>query len=359
MKYIKYLTTLLVVLFAATACETDLETAQLSDPAEFKAPVLNNPGNVVVNASNLRTESVVFTCTPADFGVNVGIQYCLYFKLGDLEALVGRAYSPSISLTKLDLNGAVVNSLKVKANEAADIEAYMVASIGETEVKTASSNVVKFNVKTYEAPLRLLYVPGHYQGWDPAKTWIYETGGGTNIYEGMFDFIEDATNSPGFSGFKFNDTPDWDTSWGFEHFSATSDFTSSNDGNLMLPAGKWQISVNISAMSIEAKKVTKVGLLGAFGGWEAGEVEFVYDAAKNVWVSPAVTFGAEGLDFLVRLNEDWNAGKYGDSGEKDPALNGVKLTTGGGNNIFVPEAGTYVMTLYADRTPYVLVMNKQ
>ncbi len=358
MRHIKYMMTLLVALFAATACETDMETARLSDPAEFKAPVLNNPGRVVINASNLRTESVTFTCTPADFGVAVGIQYSLYFKKGELEVLAGRAYAPSIVLSKLDLNGAVVNSLKVTANEEADIEAYMIASIGDTDVQTARSNSVMFKVRTYEAPLRQLYVPGHYQNWTPANTWIWETGGGTNIYEGMFDFIEDAANTPGYSGFKFNDTPDWDTSWGFDDFTTTSDFTSSDDGNLMLPAGKWQISVNLTAMSIEAKKVTKVGLLGSFGGWEAGEVEFVYDVAKNVWVSPAVTF-TDGLDFLVRLNEDWTAGKYGDSGEKDPALNGVKLTAGGGSNIFVPEAGTYVMTLYADRTPYVLVMDKQ
>jgi hypothetical protein len=83
-----------------------------------------------------------------------------------------------------------------------------------------------------------------------------------------------------------------------------------------------------------------------------------------VWVSPAVTFKeSDGLAFLIRLNtandpNNW-AFKFGTNGEASAEVpGGIKLVQGGGD-ITVPSAGTYIMKLHGNRTPYVLVMEKQ
>lgn len=357
MKYIKYIVATMLAVLTLTACETDVTTVELPESSQYKAPVLNQQGAIVINGDNIKTESVVFTCSKADFGVASAIQYSLYLKKGDLSVLAARSYYPSIIIGKSDFNGYVVNSLKVAANEAADVDAYVVASLGDSDIATPASNTVTFNVKTFKAALRATYIVGALQGWKPESGLLMlETAGGTNIYEGMFNFID---GGDGTSGFKITDAQDWTHgNWGFDAFKGVgAGITKSDDGNLVVAAGIYKISVNITAMTIEATPITTVSALGSFGGWEAGEVDMTYSAETNLWTSPVVTF-ADGLDFLIRLNKDWNS-KLGDSGERDTELGGVNLIYKAGENILVPSAGSYILKLHANRTPYVLVMEKQ
>ncbi|MEG2771022.1 MAG: SusE domain-containing protein [Alistipes sp.] len=362
MKYIKYIMTMFAAAATLTACDTELETVGLPDASTYIAPVLNAHDAVVVNIDNVKTEEVTFTYSKADFGVPTAIQYSLYLKLGERSTLAARSFSTSITMGKADFNGIVVNTLKVPANSSADIEAYIVAQMGTTEVVTPASNNITFNVKTFKAALRNLYVPGWFQGWAPEKApKIWETSGGSNVYEGLFNFTEDVAGTPGFSGFKIIDSPDWDHgNWGFDKFKVDKNFTAASDGNLQLKPGIWKIKVTLissAERTIEATPVTSVNMLGSFGGWDAGEVDMTYSPVTNVWTSPVVTF-TDGLDFLVRLNKSWDF-KLGDSGERDQELGGVNLVSYGGENILVPAAGSYIMKLYADRAPYVLVMEKQ
>lgn len=363
MKYIKYIMAMVAMAFAVSSCDTEIDTVTLPQSSEYVAPVLDAQATVVVNEDNVKTESVVFTCTEADFGTSVSVQYSLYLTKGEAVVMAGRSYYPSITILKGDFNGFVVNSLKVPANSTAEIGAYVVAAISDTEVVTPASNTVMFNVSTFKAELRRIYVVGSFQGWAPEKApQIFESAGGTNIFEGVVNFTEDI-GTPGFSPFKITNALSWNEgNWGFDAFTCGANFTKTDDGNLVLPAGIWKIAVNLTAMTIDAEAYATFGLTGGCNGWAEAQNElFTYDVLTGLWKSEPLTF-SDDLGFLIRKANDWDAAnKFGDSGEQSQDIEGGinLLQSSSATNILVPEAGTYVFTVHANRSPYVLVMEKQ
>lgn len=355
-----------IILFAVVAlfasCETDVDTPQIYTPSQFVAPVIGNCGDVIVNADNSASENVIFTWEPADFGLQVQVLYSVYLTSGEASALLGTSSSTSLTISKGDLNGVVINGLDVAANTTADVSAYVTAELaGTKDYEAIKSNISnKFKVTTFAAELKKLYAVGLFNGWNEKDAVeIWETSGGTNVYEGMLNLLDDGT---GLSGFKILTERSWggEGNWGYDAFTVGDKFTSSSDGNLVLPAGYWKISVNRTAMSIDAVSVTSVDILGTFNDWNeaAGDTPLTYDAVENVWASEPVVFAAGG-EFLIRLNANWN-NKYGSSGVASSAISGgIELVTGGGGNIAVPDAGTYVIKLHAERNPYVVEMVKQ
>lgn len=144
MKYMKYLATLAMAAFTFASCETDVEQVQLAPETEFVAPVLNEQGDIIVNADNVDVEAVTFTCSEADFGQAVAISYKLYFEKDGTEVFVAESNYPAITVEKADLNGKVVNNLGVAANETATINAYIIAFAGQSDLCTEKSNVISF-----------------------------------------------------------------------------------------------------------------------------------------------------------------------------------------------------------------------
>ena len=116
MKLFKSIMTLATAaLFAA--CQTDIDTPQIGNSADFVAPVLGACGDVIVNADNADSENVIFSWTAADFGLPVQVLYQIYLVRGDVEALAGATNSTSLAIPKGDLNGVVINGLGVSAND--------------------------------------------------------------------------------------------------------------------------------------------------------------------------------------------------------------------------------------------------
>lgn len=351
-----------VALFAA--CDTDVDAPQIGSANEYVAPVMGQCSDVVINANNSKEEMVIFTWQPADFGLPVEILYSVYVTDGTNKSRIGTSSSTSYSIAKGDLNGFVMNDLGVAANETVSLQAYVTAQLaGATELAELTSNSSNsFNVTTFAAALKNLYAVGFFNGWKVEEAVeIWEETAGTDIYVGMIDLIEDATNSPGLSGFKIVSAQNWNEgNWGYDAFTVGAGITSSSDGNLVLPAGYWKLSVNKKAMSIEATSVAHVDILGSFNGWNdaAGHTPLTYSATENAWISAPVEFAEPGA-FLVRLNASWDH-KYGSSGVASTAVpGGIELVTGGGADIAVAEAGTYIIKLHANRNPYVIEVLKQ
>ena len=63
------------------------------------------------------------------------------------------------------------------------------------------------------------------------------------------------------------------------------------------------------------------------------------------------------LLWLLRLDKDWNL-KYGSAVASSDIEGGFELTQGGNNNP-TPGTGDYIVKLYANRTPLVVVYEKQ
>ncbi len=356
------------VVFLAS-CDMEIEKAKLAPLSGFQAPELYPQGPVLVNGDNNKTESVTFNWTRASFGAPVQIEYSLYLTANDKVVLAGLSFANSLTMTKSDLNGLVCNDLGVSPNETIGVTAYLQAKVYGTKTESVTSNSVAFNVTTYAAELRSLFMPGNYQGWNIEQApQFWETGGGTNIYNTLTD-LEDGSDQ--YSYFKITVARNWsDANWGYNALTPSWFCPEQSDSNLSVDLTEGSInliSVNRGKMTIDRTHVENVGMCGAFDKWSYatnGDLPFVYDATENVWTSSAVTFNdADGLGFLVRLNtltnrENWDD-KYGTDNESDPAVpGGLKLVKGGGD-IKVPSAGTYIMKLHGNRTPFVLVMEKQ
>ena len=123
-----------IILFAAVAaslvsCETDVDTPQLGSADKFVAPVIGQCSDVIVNADNSKEETVIFTWTPADFGLPVQVLYTVYLSNGTTDAVLGTSNTTSYSISKGDFNGVVINGLGINANETADISAYVTAEV--------------------------------------------------------------------------------------------------------------------------------------------------------------------------------------------------------------------------------------
>ena len=353
MKGLKYMMMMFAAAVVTSGCQSDIETPQIIAQEDFKAPVLSALNDIEVN-SYTSNETVTFTCSPVDFGQPVQVLYEVYLTNGTTDARLVSGYSNVLNVVKSDINGIAINQLEVTANSTAQISAYAIAYVGESDLVTPKSNLVSFSIKTYKAPLRKYYMCGFFvNSWDISNAVsIWETATGTNVYEGMYYFTEDAEYNPGDSGFKVMPGREWVDDKGYDAFSQkSSNIRSSSDGNLVVDPGIWQISFDLTAMSISATAVSKVGVIGGFNDW-SDDVEMTYDPLTNVWTSTEAISG----EFKIRLNGAWDI-NYG--GATKPAENMPEGETeayelvSGAENINTP-AGAHYVKLYADRTPWVI-----
>lgn len=358
------------VVAMAASCTTQIEKVQIAPSEDFVAPELYAISDVVVNQDNNATEAVTFNWSSASFGAPVQIDYSLMLTSGEDEVLAGTSYTNSISISKADLNGLVCNELGISKNTTAKVGAYVMASIHGTDKSAKPSNAISFNISTYAAQLRSYYICGEFQKWTIAEApQFWETDGGTNIYKILIDLDNsanaDRTNDTE-SYFKITAAQDWShDNWGYNFLTPAWTCPEQGDSNLSVPLAEGSVNiltVNVGKMTISRVPLAKgISIIGSFDeseGW-GKDIKFTYDASANVWSTPAVTFSS-GTDFLVRMDEDWNK-KMGDGVKASEAVEGgFELNeSGSAANINVPSTGTYVMKLYGNRTPMVIVMEKQ
>ncbi len=349
------------------SCEIDWDKTTLSDSTAYVVPVVTSVGDIVVNGDN-SGEQVTFLWSEASFGAPVQILYSLYFEKDGTSALAGTSYVNELTLTKADINGIVVNSLGVKANEAADINAYVEAKVANTNTDPVrSTNSISFNIQTFKAKLNFLYICGQFQnGWDVANApQFWETGGGTRIYKVLIDYLAAGTIVPGEDqGFKILSQRAWAGDyWGYDGLTPDWSCPENNDKNFQFGSAaveNYLITVNLGKMTISAEGIKAISLIGEFeesGGWK-NDVDLVYDCVENVWTGGPVTFSGGASEFLIHYDHDW-ATKLGTATKaSDDVENGFELVEGG-ENMKVPGDGTYLMKIYGNRTPMVIVMEKQ
>jgi len=363
MKYLKYTMLMLVAIFTFASCEIDVDKTQLASTDQLVAPVIDPMPSVIIDQNTSAVEDITFTWNDADFGASTQIQYNLMAKLGDEKALLGQSFTNSLIISKEDFNGIIVNQLGVKANEAADINVYLSANIYGVESDTLTSNIITFNVSTFKAQLKTFYMTGAYDGWDGEGTpnAFWETSGGTNVYNNLIDIgiASDNADYP-ISYFKLLSAIGWSNGLGFDAItpSWTLPDLEQSDKNFSIDITNGSIaklSVDMNAKTVSSKMYSMIGIMGSFNGW-ASDLVFKYDLANNYWTTDVATFAGDG-EFKIRMDGKWDESYGGPLEASDELDGGFEL--GGGDNIKIPSAGDYTFTLYTNRTPWVLVMNKQ
>jgi starch-binding outer membrane protein SusE/F len=188
----------------------------------------------------------------------------------------------------------------------------------------------KFSV-TEEKLYSLLYVPGDYQGWNPATAPTLGSPNSDGSYDGYINIPAGGTYE-----FKFTTGPDWSSALG----DAGSGGLSSSGGNLTVPSGGfYHLVANTSSNTWAATKTTW-SLIGDFNSWSS-DADMTYDANNKVWTA-TINVGSNG-GFKFRANHDWGL-NYGDTG-----ANGS--LEAGGDNIAI-TAGTHTISLYLNNSGY-------
>lgn len=177
----------------------------------------------------------------------------------------------------------------------------------------------------------VLYVPGGYQGWDPSNaTTVLASPGVDGRFSGYLYFASDNTE------FKFTEGPNWDVNYGDDNADGTLD---PGGANVKAPtAGQYKLDVDLNTKTYTMLR-TEWGLIGSAtpDGWNSDQ-NLIFDEATNSW---SIQLDLVAGEVKFRANDDWGL-NYGDTGAD-------AILDQGGDNIAIPGAGNYRITLYLDK----------
>ncbi|MBK8556957.1 MAG: RagB/SusD family nutrient uptake outer membrane protein [Lewinellaceae bacterium] len=185
----------------------------------------------------------------------------------------------------------------------------------------------------------VIYVPGGYQGWDPATSANLASAGNNSQYEGYI-YFPDAN-----SEFKFTLGPNWDNNYG--DTGADGTLEANGDNLKVADAGFYKINVDLTSGTYTLLK-TDWGLIGSAtaDGWNSDQ-NMTYNAADGAW---EITANLVAGEIKFRANDDWGL-NYGDSGAD-------ALLEEGGDNIAIPSDGVYKIKLYLDKPDYTYAIER-
>ncbi len=195
---------------------------------------------------------------------------------------------------------------------------------------TAGGSVLVAPSEGNTASYAKLYVPGSYQGWDPANESTTVTSpNNDSTYEGYFWFAAG-------DKFKFAPEANWDNAYGDDGGALSL----SGADIPVAEAGLYHVVADIKNLTYTLEK-TEWGIIGSAtpGAWD-NDTDMAYDTTDNS-VSIVIDLAAGEIKF--RANDDW-ALNYGDTGAD-------AILEAGGDNIVVP-AGTYRIKLFLDKPDY-------
>lgn len=337
----RYLHTVLaagcVSLLMLASCKKD-ETKLVADPANAKGGTLAaSASTLVLTKATETTTAVTFTVTQPSFGYPAAPTNTLQLDVsGDNFAapkeVVLAAKAGSVVYTGLDFN-ALALSLNMKTGVAAPMQVRVKSQIS-TAVAPVYSNVVTVTVTPYPL-ISYVYVPGAYQGWNPATADSLKSATGNGVYTGIINFVgTDLT-------YKITTAKNWNTAYGDAGSGAVSTTASSN---LTAPAvGNTQLVLdeNKNTLTMKAYQISIIGD-GALG-WDAGDdIDMTFNNGTQTWSGTATLKASGSIKF--RLNHAWDT-SYG-------GANGVASTTAG--NIAIPADGKYLVTFSEATLTYTL-----
>ncbi len=308
-----------------------------------KTTVKTNPGAPVLNLSDGASYTlelankdvpIIYTWSPADFGAQLVVTYNVQIAKAGTDfaepiSLGTVINNDTLSILTVDLNNKLLAMLAdPEIPEPLALDFRVIATVN-TNVNTAISGSVGQTITPYYVKIvyPLLFVPGSYQGWNPADSSTSIASLKSNdMYEGYIWFETDNVE------FKYTQGPSWDVNWGDDGADGTL-----NPGGANIVAGTagyYKLNVDLVGLTHTFLR-TDWAVIGSAtpGGWDA-DTPMTYDPAAKVWT---VTLNLTAGEIKFRANGSWDL-NYGD----DDGNGSLEL---GGGNIAVPAAGNYKVTL--------------
>lgn len=297
-------------------------------------------GTVTLAKATGSSNALKAAWSASEFGYPAAILYTLQFdKTGGNFAT---PYEVSIGtdrakdFTQLELNTIFLGTGNT-ADQPGGIIMRVKAVLSGTSVAAVYSNTVAITGTPYSLEPPSLYIPGAYQGWDPAsatRIWAY-TQSTPKKFDGYVYF-----DDPSKLEFKITTKPDWSVNYG----DGGGGNLAANGSNFAVGSvGLYRIQVDLTT-SPGTYIITPLGsgwsLIGPAGvDWNT-DVDFTYDQGTKIW---SKTLALKDDEFKFRSNHDWGV-NFGDGG--GTTLAGGKTLSYGGPNLKVPNgAGTYKVEL--------------
>jgi hypothetical protein len=338
------------ILLLWTSCQKAGEQLMLKEGAFSSGALMASASNIVLSMSNDDSTVVTFNWSAVDYGKNPVVSYTLQV---DAPADTGGTASwgkaknfvagnaLAYSFTGKDLNN-LLNTMGFAPGQADSLAVRVISNINQyngsaSTIPPAYSNTFILMVTPYGLNL---YVPGAYQGWDPASApVIAPVPGKAGLFEGYVDM-----EGSGIQYFKYTNAPDWN----HINYGDGGNGTFSTDGNaagLSVPdGGYYELTADLNKNTWTATKTTW-GIIGDAtpGGWNA-DTPLAYDATTKVWTVTCDMKAAGSFKF--RANGAWVIDFGIDTGGKLVyADNPFFGYTAGLNNLTVPADGNYTITL--------------
>ena len=353
MKRITILFFVLATLVGFYSCEKS-GTEVVLNPANIVAPQIKSPaeGTSLTFTTENKDSTILFTWSSAQYGFNTAVDYYIQMdKQGNnfQKALLVDHVKSKDSLTVIvnDLNNKVL-LLEQDPDIPDPVKvAFRIVAIVNSHVDSVFSETVNMTITPFYIPIVYpqLYVPGAYQGWNPAAADSIGSLNSDGNYEGYI-YME-STTTP--IEFKFTSARDW-AHINYGDGGAPGKLSKDGGaGNLKVPeSGYYKFNVNTNDLTWSYLKTTW-GLIGDAtpGGWDT-DTPMTYDVNDHVW---KVTLYLKEGSIKFRANGSWDL-NYGSND------NNGRLEANG-KNIPVAAAGNYTVILNLDHTVYKYQLIKQ
>jgi hypothetical protein len=338
-----------ILLLAAVSCKKQGDMLTVNENATFSASLTASSDSVTLAPANNNDTVLTFTWPAVNYGGGVAVTYTLELDVpGDTAGTAGwsnaTSYVAGADVLSYSFEGQNLNNLlqtlgvfgptTLVFRVLGNVTQYNGSA---STVPTSYSSVATVIVTPYTTDL---FVPGAYQGWNPATAPTIAPAAG---YPGIFEGYVNITGS-GLQYFKYTNSPDWNhTNYGDGGNGTMS--TNGNAAGLSVPnGGYYELSANLNTNTWTATATTWSIIGDATpGGWST-DTQLSYNATTQVWTVtvPMVASGS----FKFRANDEWVIDFGIDSqGNLQYADNPLFTYNPNLNNLTVPADGTYLITL--------------
>ena len=341
-KFIKSFLYIVAVGLLVTSCKKDLTVLTL-DTSSPKSPKLTSTESkiVLLEARDANT-AIVFNWTRPAYNFKGSFKFTLQFAMAGTNFASPVNESAGTDLTKAYTEkafNALILGLGIAPNTAGNVEARIKAVLNDS-VPALYSNIQSIVVTPYPTD-QFIFVPGDYQGWNPAAAEILRSVNKNKKFEGYIYF------AGGSGEFKFTDVPNWNGGIFGDATTGTSGTVASPGNNFKVtPPGYYKINADLNANTWSASKITwsVIGSAPPGTAW-ANDQQLTYDAAKKTW---SVTLHMTTGEFKFRANNDWavNLGDDGANGSLE--YNGANIAVAAGDytiTLDLHTAGRYTYTI--------------
>ncbi|WP_282016976.1 SusF/SusE family outer membrane protein [Salegentibacter mishustinae] len=320
------------------SCEDDADLTYLQE-VNFTATPQVSANSLMLEqeaanepAINISWSEVIFPIEEAP--VNYSLQFAT-----PADTLGETAWENATSMTagndvlSKEISVTDLNEMVKDLGLVADQEGTIVYRVRAYVDRPVFSEAGSFQVTPYDqvSTSASIYVPGAYQGWDPATASSLKETATTGVFEGIIGFTDPAALE-----FKFTIEPNWN-----ENYGGDGNGNLVFDGNnLSVPSvGSYKITVNFNEMTWMAEPFSW-GIIGPAtpGGWDS-DTDMMYNNEEELWeYTGELMSGA--LKF--RLNDEWTV-NYGSRNSTDFI---AYLDDPGAHDI--SSAGVYRVTFQID-----------